>query len=233
MYTRKAVVTLTVAHRVEEVRQRIAAACLRAGRSPQEVTIVAVSKGFPPQAIREAWQAGIRHFGENRVQEAAAKLPQVADLPITWHMVGHLQTNKVKKALALFHTIDSVDSLPLAQEISRRAQGTVPILLEVNVAREASKFGFSPEELLQAAEQVAALPHLEVRGLMTVAPIVSDPEEVRPIFRRLRELARALGLKELSMGMSDDFQVAVEEGATMVRLGRAIFGPRPTPWGET
>jgi len=222
-------VALTVTQRVEEARRRIAAACLRAGRSPEEVTIVAVTKGFPPQAIREAWQAGIRHFGENRVQEAAAKIPEVADLPITWHMVGHLQTNKVKKALSLFQAIDSVDSLRLAQEISRRAQGTVPVLLEVNVAGEASKFGFSPEEILRAAEQVAALPHLEVRGLMTLAPMASDPEEVRPVFRRLRELAQALGLRELSMGMSDDFEVAVEEGATMVRLGRAIFGPRPMP----
>jgi pyridoxal phosphate enzyme (YggS family) len=223
------VVTLTVAQRVEEVRKRISCACLRAGRSPQEVTIVAITKGFPPQAIIEAWEAGIRHFGENRVQEAAIKIPQVSHLSATWHMVGHLQTNKVKKALALFHTIDSVDSFHLAQEISKRAQSMVPILLEVNVAGEASKFGFTPQEVLREAERVAALPHLDVRGLMTVAPLASHPEEVRPIFRRLRELARALGLRELSMGMSDDYEVAIEEGATMVRLGRAIFGPRPGP----
>ncbi len=222
-------VTLTVAQRVEEVQRRIATACLRAGRSPQEVTIVAVTKGFPPHAIREAWEAGIRHFGENRVQEAAIKIPQLSDLPAIWHMVGHLQTNKVKRALALFHTIDSVDSVHLAQEISKRAQGTVPILLEVNVAGEASKFGFAPQEVLREAERVAALPHLDVRGLMTVAPLAPHPEEVRPIFRRLRELAQALGLRELSMGMSDDYEVAIEEGATMVRLGRAIFGPRPGP----
>jgi pyridoxal phosphate enzyme (YggS family) len=211
------------------VQQRLAAACQRAGRSPQEVTVVAVAKGFPPEAVREAYAAGLRHFGENRVQEAAAKRPLLADLDITWHLVGHLQTNKVKKALQLFDIVHSLDSLPLAQELSRRAQGPLPVLLEVNVAGEASKFGLAPEQVPAAAQAIARLPHLELVGLMTVAPMASDPEEVRPVFRRLRELAQALGLPHLSMGMSDDFEVAVEEGATMVRLGRAIFGPRPQP----
>lgn len=220
---------LTVAQRLEQVRERIAAACQRAGRSPREVSIVAVAKGFPPEAIREAWEAGVRHLGENRVQEALAKRPHLQDLPLTWHMVGHLQTNKVKAALELFDIIQSVDSLRLAQELDRRASRPMPVLLEVNVAGEASKFGFSPDELSQAWPRLRDLPNLEVRGLMTVAPIADDPEAVRPVFRRLREMAEALGLRELSMGMSDDFEVAIEEGATMVRLGRAIFGERPRP----
>ena len=220
----------TIAERVEAVRLQIADACRRAGRSPEAVTIVAVSKGFPPEAVREAFSAGLSQFGENRVQEAQAKLPLLAGLAPrpTWHMVGHLQTNKVKTALGLFDIIQSVDSLHLAQEISRRAPQSVrvPVLLEVNVAGEAAKYGFTPEELPARAEEVRALPGLEVRGLMTVAPLAADPEAARPVFRRLRELGDSLGLAELSMGMTDDFPVAVEEGATIVRIGRAIFGER-------
>ena len=220
----------TIAERAEAVRLQIADACLRDRRSPEEVTLVGVSKGFPPEAVREAFAAGLSHFGENRVQEAQAKLPLLADLAPrpTWHMVGHLQTNKVKTALSLFDIIQSVDSLHLAQEISRRAPQSVrvPVLLEVNVAGEAAKYGFSPEELPARAEEVRALPGLEVRGLMTVAPMAADPEAARPVFRRLRELGDSLGLAELSMGMTDDFEVAVEEGATIVRIGRAIFGER-------
>ncbi len=183
--------------------------------------------------MREAVAAGVSHVGENRVQEAQAKLPQLADLSPqpTWHMVGHLQTNKVKTALGLFDIIQSVDSLHLAHAIGRRApEGTrVPVLLEVNVAGEAQKYGFSQQELRAAAQEAHGLPGLDVRGLMTVAPLADDPEAVRPVFRRLRELALSLGLPELSMGMTDDFEVAVEEGATIVRIGRAIFGPRNTP----
>jgi len=220
----------TIAERVEAVRLQIADACLRSGRSPEEVTVVAVTKGFPPEAVREGFAAGLNQFGENRVQEAQAKLPLLADLAPrpTWHMVGHLQTNKVKTVLSLFDIIQSVDSLHLAQEISRRAPQSVrvPVLLEVNVAGEAAKYGFSPDELPAAAEQVRALPGLEVRGLMTVAPMVADPQQARPVFRRLRSLAESLDLRELSMGMTDDFEVAVEEGATIVRVGRAIFGER-------
>jgi len=217
----------TIAQRLEAVRRRIAAACLRSGRSPAEVTLVAVCKNFPPEAIREAVAAGVRHLGENRVQEAEAKRPHLADLPpgVVWHMVGHLQTNKVKTALGLFDIIHSVDSLHLAEAISRRALGPVPLFLEVNVVGEASKYGFSPEELPKTAAAIACLPNQEVRGLMTVAPLVA-PEEVRPVFQRLREMARSMGLQELSMGMTDDFEVAVEEGATHVRIGRAIFGER-------
>jgi pyridoxal phosphate enzyme (YggS family) len=216
----------TIAERLTIVRERVARATERAGRSPVEVTIVAVSKSFPTQAIEEAATAGIAHVGENRVQEAAAKIPTLRHLPLTWHMVGHLQTNKAKTTLELFDIIQSMDSLRLAEVLSRHAERAIPVLLEVNVAGEASKFGFSPQEVPAAAEAVAHLPHLDVRGLTTVAPLVSDAEEVRPVFRELRRLRDALGLAELSMGMSDDFEVAIEEGATMVRIGRAIFGER-------
>ncbi|MBI2912811.1 MAG: YggS family pyridoxal phosphate-dependent enzyme [Chloroflexi bacterium] len=218
----------TIAHRLEQVRLRIEAACLRCGRSPDDVALVAVGKGFPPAAIREAVAAGVRHLGENRVQEAEAKRPHLAELPpdVVWHMVGHLQTNKVKTALDLFDIIQSVDSLHLAEAISRRAPRAVPVFLEVNVSGEPSKYGFSPQELPKAAQAIAGLPNLDARGLMTVAPLVADQQEARPVFRRLREMAGPLGLRELSMGMTDDFEVAVEEGATHVRIGRAIFAER-------
>lgn len=211
---------------IEEVRRRIRSACERAGRSTEGVTIVAISKGFPPQAVEEAFSCGLRHFGENRVQEAESKVHALAHLGATWHMVGHLQTNKVKSALSLFSMIHSVDSLRLGEGLQQRAWDTIPVLLQVNVAREETKFGFSPEEVFPAFKELTGLSHLDIRGLMTVAPVAADPEEVRPVFRRLRQLNEALGLKELSMGMSDDFEVAVEEGATLLRLGRCIFGER-------
>jgi pyridoxal phosphate enzyme (YggS family) len=223
----------TIAERLEALRLRIAEACRRSGRSPEEVTLVAVAKGFPADTVREGAAAGLRHFGENRVQEAQAKLPLLADLSPrpTWHMVGHLQSNKVKTALGLFDIIHSVDSLHLAEAISKRAPlpVRVPVLLEVNVSGEAAKYGFSVEGLPAQAEAIRNLPGLDVRGLMTVAPLTEDPEQVRPVFRRLRGLAETLGLRELSMGMTDDFEVAVEEGATIVRIGRAIFGERSGP----
>ena len=218
----------TIAERVAHVRQRVERAAERAGRSPADVTIVTVSKGFPPSAIDEAVVAGIGDVGENRVQEAAAKIVALRPLPITWHLVGHLQTNKAKTALELFDIIHSVDSLHLAEVLSHPDRsGPLPILLEVNAAGEATKFGFPPGEVAAAAQAIARLPHLDLRGLMTVAPFVSDPETVRPVFRELRRLRDALGLRELSMGMTDDFEVAIEEGATLVRIGRAIFGERP------
>ena len=223
----------TIAERLEAVRLRIAEACHRSGRSPDEVTLVAVTKGFPPEVVRRGAAAGIRHFGENRVQEAQAKLPLLADLSPrpTWHMVGHLQTNKVKTALNLFDIIHSVDSLHLAEAISRRVppSARVPVLLEANVAGEPAKYGFSPEELPAQAKAIRRLPGLDVRGLMTVAPMTEDSYELRPVFRRLRQLAQSLDLPELSMGMTDDFEVALEEGATIVRIGRAIFGERSQP----
>jgi pyridoxal phosphate enzyme (YggS family) len=217
----------TIAERIAHVRQLVERAAERAGRSPADVTIVAVSKGFPPAAIDEAAIAGIADLGENRVQEAAAKIAALRGLPVTWHLVGHLQTNKAKTALELFDIIHSVDSLHLAEALSHPDRsGPLPILLEVNASGEATKFGFPPCEVADAAQAVARLPHLDLRGLMTVAPFVSDPETVRPVFRELRRLRDALGLRELSMGMTDDFEVAIEEGATLVRIGRAIFGER-------
>lgn len=213
---------------LRSLEQRIGEACRRAGRARSEVTIVAVTKTVSPDAVVEAYRQGLRHFGENRLQEAAMKLPLLA--PATggaiWHMVGHLQSNKARAALELFDSIDSVDSLKLAELLDRSAHKRTPILVEVNVAAEPSKTGFAIEELGGAVEEIRSLPNLDLRGLMTVAPLVSDLELVRPVFRRLRELREALGLDDLSMGMSDDFEVAIEEGATMVRIGRAIFGER-------
>jgi len=211
-----------------EVETRIAQAAQRVGRSPADVIIVAVTKEVAPQAIEAALEAGIMHIGENKVQEAREKIARLSNLQPcpTWHLVGHLQTNKVKTAVEIFDIIHSIDSLRLAQAISHRVQSTFPVLLQVNVSEEKTKSGFSVAELPRVAEEVARLPRLEVKGLMTIAPLVSDPEEVRPIFRRLRQLRDSLGLEHLSMGMSDDFEVAVEEGATMVRIGRVIFGER-------
>jgi pyridoxal phosphate enzyme (YggS family) len=191
------------------------------------VALIAVTKGFPAAAVREAAAAGLTDFGENRVQEAESKIRELADLPgVTWHMIGHLQTNKVKTVLGLFDIIHSVDSLHLAKEISRRAPHTVPVFLEVNVADEKTKYGIALDQLPQEFEAIARLRNLDVRGLMTVAPIAPNPEQIRPVFRRLREAAGPLGLRELSMGMTDDFEVAIEEGASHIRVGRAIFGVR-------
>jgi PLP dependent protein len=219
---------LSIAGRVKDVRRRIASACERSGRSPDDATLIAVTKGIAARAIQEAVEAGVRHMGENRVQEALAKQPGLAGLSglVTWHMVGHLQTNKVKTALGLFDIIHSVDSLHLAEAISGRATKLIPIFLEVNIAGEDTKFGLSTDELRRNASAIALLPNLEVRGLMMVAPQVANAEDARPHFRRLREAAERLGLRDLSMGMSDDFEVAIEEGATHVRIGRAIFGER-------
>ncbi|MCL0092122.1 YggS family pyridoxal phosphate-dependent enzyme [Dehalococcoidia bacterium] len=219
---------MDIERNIQEVTRRIALACKRAGRSPEEVTLVAVTKTIGPAAIRAAFQAGLRHFGENRVQEAKPKLGELENIrtQCTWHMVGHLQTNKAKTAGALFDIIQSVDSVRLAEFLSRHAQKTIPILLEVNIAGEASKSGFSTGEVFSAMKEIGRMPNLEIKGLMTIAPLASDPEEVRPVFRLLRELRNSMGLDHLSMGMTDDFEVAIEEGSTMVRIGRAIFGER-------
>ena len=222
---------------VAQVRQRIAAACQRSGREPDNVKLVAISKTFPPECIRAAYEAGLRDFGENRVQEAAAKRPTLADLGITWHLVGHLQTNKAKAARELFHCVHSVDSLRLAQKLDQAVPaggGRLAVLLEVNLGEEASKAGVGESEIMQLAGQVSQLATLEVRGLMIIPPFFDDPEQVRPYFRRLRQLAQEievknipnLSMQELSMGMSHDFEVAIEEGATMIRVGTAIFGLR-------
>ena len=218
----------TIQGRVDRLRCQVAEACQRSGRATEDVTVIAVTKGFGPDAVRAAIAAGITGVGENRVQEATSKKAALGDVSgVTWHMIGHLQTNKVKSALQTVEIIHSVDSLHLAQAISDRAPVEVPVFIEVNVANEPTKSGIALHELPSFHGQLAALPRLAVRGLMTVAPFGLPPSELRPLFRRLRTEAGVLGLAQLSMGMSDDFEVAVEEGATHIRVGRAIFGERP------
>ncbi len=216
---------------LEEVKQRIDRACQKAGRSPSEITIVAVTKTVGPEAVEAAFNLVIRHFGENRGQEAEDKIKQLSHLQPrpTWHMIGHLQSNKVKTAVELFDIIQSVDSVELAEAIDLKCQrrvGRIPVLLQVNVSGEATKSGFSADRIESGFLAVWRLPQVEVKGLMTIAPLTNDPEEVRPVFRKLRELKEKLHVQHLSMGMTDDFEVAIEEGATMIRLGRAIFGER-------
>jgi len=216
------------------VTERIAAACGRAGRASDSVTLIAVTKTHPPEAVDALARIGQLDVGENRVQEAKAKAP-MCDGRVRWHGIGHLQTNKVRDAVRLFSMIHSVDSARLVEEIERQAaaQGKrVPVLLEVNVSGEGSKFGLAPEETAGVAETANRLPHLILRGLMTMPPYAKDPEAARPFFRRLallrRDIEQRLGvpLADLSMGMSGDFEVAIEEGATLVRVGTALLGER-------
>ncbi len=216
---------------LEAVQARIIQACQRVGRSPSEVTLIAVTKTVDTVTIETAFNLGIRHFGENRVQEAEEKIKDLSHLQPhpTWHMIGHLQSNKVKSALELFDIIQSVGSVELAEAIDLKAQsrvGKVPVLLQVNVSGESTKSGFSLSNIEKEFLKIWSLPQIEIRGLMTIAPLVSTPEQVRPVFRKLRELRDNLHLQHLSMGMTDDLEVAIEEGATMVRVGRAIFGGR-------
>ena len=219
---------MDIERNLRELEKRIAIAAERSGRSLAEITIVAVTKEVEPEAIEVAIKAGIRHIGENKVQEARGKMERLSVLeprPI-WHMVGRLQTNKVKTAVGIFDIIHSIDSVRLAQAVSQHARSSISVLLQVNVSGEGTKSGFSVTELYQAAGEIARLPRLDVKGLMTIAPMVADAEEVRPIFRKLRQLRDELRLEHLSMGMTDDFEVAVEEGSTMLRIGRAIFKER-------
>ena len=223
------------------VRARIERAAERSGREPASIRLVAVTKQVSTDRIRAIHALGIRAIGENRVQEALRKQAELADLDLDWHLIGHLQTNKVRQVVGAFDLVHGVDSVRLARELDARAEETwqgrsrQAVLLQVNVAREASKHGFFPEDLPAAAQEILKLEHLNLRGLMTVAPFAADPESVRGVFRRLRDLRdacqRAAGdrtdLSELSMGMSQDFAVAIEEGATIVRIGTALFGRRP------
>jgi PLP dependent protein len=229
------------ADRIAAVRERIARAAARAGRRPEQVTLVAVSKTFPAEAVRAAFAAGLREFGENRVQEAEKKAEELRDLRdqgLRWHLVGHLQANKARKALPVFDRIHSVDDAELGLRLARiagEAGRTLPALIEVDLAGETTKFGVPEAQVLQALEALRGVQGLRVDGLMVIPPYDDDPERVRPFFRRLRELrdrAQAAGLLaggELSMGMSHDLEVAVEEGATFVRVGTSIFGERPAP----
>ena len=222
---------------LEEVEEKIAKACERAGRAREEVTLIAVSKTKPVEMLQEIYDEGIRDFGENKVQELTEKY-EVMPKDMKWHMIGHLQRNKVKYIVDKVTLIHSVDSLRLEETISREAEKkgvTVPILIEVNIAGEETKFGLSSkEEVISLTEQIAALPNLSVKGLMTVAPPAEDPEENRPFFREIRQLSVDITNKNidnvsmeiLSMGMTNDYTVAIEEGATMVRVGTGIFGAR-------
>ncbi len=250
----------SLAENVTSVQEHIAAACVRAGRHPSEVTLVAVSKTFPAEAVLEAYRLGLRDFGENRVQEAGEKISNLKHLhcaqaqvslasnlqpptsDLRWHLVGHLQSHRAREAVDLFDVIHSVDSVKLADKLNRlcmEAGRVMPILLECNVSGEASKYGFPLSTAAERArwwadvEAILKLPRVCVEGLMTVAPLVADPNETRPIFRALRQLRDDLAAhfpqanwRHLSMGMTDDFEVAIEEGATMIRVGRAIFGER-------
>lgn len=217
------------------IRSRIDQACERSGRQPDSVRLMAVSKNQSPELVAQAASAGLTLFGENRIQEAKVKIP-LCPSQLEWHFIGHLQSNKSRDAVSLFHVVQGVDSLALAEELQKQTlkqARSLPILLEVNVAGESSKFGWNPDRLLAELLQLNALNRLEVHGLMTIAPYAVDPEQVRPIFRRLRELrdrcTDLLGapLPVLSMGMSGDLEVAIEEGATLVRVGTALFGERP------
>jgi hypothetical protein len=231
---------MSIAENLARVRERIATAASRAGRTPEDIALMAVSKTFPAERIREAYGAGLRLFGENRVQEFAGKVDALRDLrDAEWHLIGHLQTNKAAKAMELFTAVDSVDSLRLAQKLNAAAQQLgrkLMALIEINVGGESAKSGLAPdsvglEEILSSAEK---LEHLEFRGLMTVPPFADDPQDARLYFRKLRELRdqiaqrkfAAIDMSILSMGMSHDFEVAIEEGSTYVRVGSAIFGER-------
>jgi pyridoxal phosphate enzyme (YggS family) len=229
---------------LRSVQERIASAAVRSGRNPDGITLVAVTKTRSPAIIRAAYDLGQRHFGENRVEEAEPKLP---DLPpdITWHMIGHIQSRKAKRVAPAFEMVHSLDSVKLARRLNLACEGRtrrLPVLLECNVSGEQAKYGFEADRweqdeaqrtaLWSAVEQILTLPNLQVQGLMTMAPIVADPEQARPVFVRLRLLREALAAaldrgdwRHLSMGMTDDFEVAIEEGATLVRVGRAIFDP--------
>jgi len=231
---------MSVADNLARVRERIGAAARRAGRKPEEIVLMAVSKTFPPENIREAYDAGQRVFGENRVQEFAGKVGALGNLAgIEWHLIGHLQSNKAARAAELFHAVDSVDSLRLAEKLNAAAGllgKKLAVLIEINVGGEAAKSGIAPgaqelDEVLQAASR---LQHLDITGLMTIPPFTEDPQEARPYFRKLRELRDKIAARGLpgvcmevrSMGMSHDFEVAIEEGSTCVRVGTAIFGAR-------
>lgn len=248
----------SIAENLARIRERIERSASRVGRRADEISLVAVSKTHSAERIREAYQAGVRHFGENRVQEWESKSASLSDLKATWHLIGHLQSNKANRAARLFHTIDSLDSATVAQRLEKAKRefnaettestrkisaneesivaancGRLRVLIEVRLDPGPAKSGVREEDLAQIVEALRPLPHLELRGLMGVPPYLEDPQEVRPYFHRLKELRESLSaqfgassLPVLSMGMSHDFEVAIEEGATEIRVGTALFGPR-------
>ncbi len=239
---------MTIAHNLERVYENVARACTRSGRAPESITLVAVSKTHPAEHVLEAAACGLQHFGENRVEEAEIKIPLVSaqlSIPVTWHMIGHIQSRKAREVAFLFQWVHSVDTSKLATRLSNFSveQGKrLPVMLEMNVSGEEAKYGLQAsgwnedpsirEQLWNEVRQIIELPGLEIRGLMTMAPIVDTMEQARPVFRSLAQLRSALvesfgiALPELSMGMTDDYPVAVEEGSTIIRIGRAIFGER-------
>lgn len=231
---------MSLSDNLERVRQRIAAACARAGRTPDSVRLMAVTKTVEPERILEAARLGLHLFGENRVQERLAKQAALAGIPAEWHLIGGLQSNKANRAAEIFDMVESVDSLVLAQRLDHAAERTgrvLPVLLQVNIGREPQKHGAAPDQAVALAEAIADLPHLRLQGLMTVPPASDDPEASRPWFAALRQISEAIRNRvatsgqpwELSMGMSHDFEVAIEEGSTLIRVGSALFGERPRP----
>ncbi len=227
-----------IARNVQSIKERIAHAAAKCGRLPNEITLLAISKTFPKESIIQAAEAGLRRFGENRVQEAEGKIPHLAEiLELEWHLVGHLQTNKAKRATELFDVVHSLDSVKLASklnETSLDAGKVLSVLLQVDLGGEETKYGAEPARISEIIERISALRGLRLNGLMTIPPYIENAEQVRPYFARLREIRDdleserpgCLGLKHLSMGMSHDFEQAIQEGATIVRIGTAIFGVR-------
>jgi len=216
--------------KIESVEDRIERAAARSGRRREDVTLLAVTKKFPAALIEEAFQLGLRQFGENYVQEFETKRPALSLLPeARFHLIGHLQANKARKAVELFQVIQTVDSARLAERLDQAAAGPLDIMIEVKLSPEEAKAGISPEDLPRLVEAIGTFQNLRLRGLMTMPPWSDEAEPSRPYFRRLRLLAQENGLTELSMGMSHDFETAIEEGATIVRIGTALFGRRPKP----
>jgi hypothetical protein len=232
-----------IADNIARIKEQISQTAQRAGRDPDSIVLMAVTKTLEPERIRQAYKAGARVFGENRVQEFSEKATALQDLhDAEWHLIGHLQTNKAKRAVELFHGLDSVDSLRLAQKLNQAAQQEgkrLPVLIEINVGGEENKNGLAADspDLQELLQEIQKLEHLQVRGLMTIPPYTEDPQRARPYFRKLRDLRDSIAARRLpriemnvlSMGMSHDFEVAVEEGSTCVRVGTAIFGDRPKP----
>lgn len=216
----------SIERRIGVLRGRIEEACRKSRRDIAEIKLIGVTKNFASGAVRAAFDCGLRDFGENRVQEALVKYTELEDIrgQITLHFIGHLQSNKVGDVLQAVDIIHSIDTLRLAEIVDKKTSRPINVLLEVNLSGEQTKYGFSRGQLKLAVDSISALPHVNVLGLMTIAPICGNVEEVRPLFAEMKRLNSAYGFKELSMGMTDDFEVAVEEGATMIRIGRAIFG---------
>jgi PLP dependent protein len=226
-----------ISDNINSIREKISRACARAGRSSSEVTLLAVGKTFPSSAVREAVEAGVADVGENYVQELLSKRRDLSGSDVRWHFIGHLQSNKVKNVADWIHMIHAVDSTALAIEIDRRAAKSgrvIECLLEVNTTGESTKFGVAPGDVTALVKSLASCDNISLGGLMTIGPFLPDPEGSRPMFRRLRELKDEIGslaqgnvtMRHLSMGMTGDFEVAIDEGATLVRIGTAIFGPR-------